>query len=74
MSIDKYSCEFRYDNPEKYCKNCESETCIDGRQIEAVNEYASTCDGCGELIHHDLLTMDEETQLGYCKECMKNET
>lgn len=49
----------------------ECDDCIDGRFIEAVSEYASTCDGCGELTHHNLLTMDEETQLGYCYPCAK---
>ncbi|MFA6447718.1 MAG: hypothetical protein WCW31_05745 [Patescibacteria group bacterium] len=45
--------------------------CIDGRFIDAVSEYASTCDGCGELTHHDLMVMDPKTQLGYCKPCAK---
>jgi|GEM_PF-2896607 len=49
----------------------ECDDCVDGRFIEAVSEYASTCDGCGELTHHNLLTMDEETQLGYCYLCAK---
>ncbi len=44
---------------------------IDGRWLEAVCEYASTCDDCGELTHHNLLTMDEDTQLGYCEQCQK---
>jgi len=42
---------------------------IDGRWIEAVSEYASTCDGCGELAMHADLEMDEATQLGYCEKC-----
>lgn len=45
----------------------------DGRWIEAVNCYASSCDGCGELTSHDEMTMDEKTQLGYCWECMHND-
>jgi hypothetical protein len=48
--------------------DCDS---VDGRWIEAVAEYASTCDGCGELCHHDLMEMDEETQLGYCQMCIE---
>jgi hypothetical protein len=47
----------------------ECEDCIDGRWLEAVNQYASTCDGCGEQVHHDLQDMDEETQFGYCRKC-----
>jgi len=43
--------------------------CVDGRDIECVCEYASTCDGCGELTSHENMTMDEETQLGYCSDC-----
>lgn len=49
----------------------ECDDCVDGRLIEVVSEYASTCDGCGELTHHNLLIMDEETQLGYCAKCAK---
>jgi formylmethanofuran dehydrogenase subunit E len=45
----------------------------DGRWIEAVSEYASTCDGCGELTMHENLEMNEVTQLGYCNECIKGE-
>lgn len=52
------------------CDYCDS---IDGRWIEAVNEYASTCDGCGELTHHDYQLFDPsvwpEVQLSYCEEC-----
>ncbi|KKM16619.1 hypothetical protein LCGC14_1684060 [marine sediment metagenome] len=43
----------------------------DGRWIEAVSEYASTCDGCGDLTMHENLLMDIETQLGYCPDCVK---
>jgi len=50
----------------------ECDDCVDGRYIGAVSEYASTCDGCGELTSHEEMTMDEETQLGYCEKCSKN--
>lgn len=59
-----------------HCESCaidgDCDRCgtIDGRFMEAVNEYASTCDLCAELTHHDNLTMDMETQLGYCGECI----
>lgn len=60
-----------------HCEQCRSngdcDACntIDGRFIEAVCEYASTCDGeCMELTHHDLLCMDPVTQLGYCQSCI----
>lgn len=49
---------------------CEDHECILGRYMEVVNEYASTCDGCGELTLHDCMTMDEKTQLGYCSDCV----
>jgi len=58
------------------CVNCGEEGCddscliVDGRDMEVVNEYASTCDGCAELTMHREMEMDPETQLGYCKECM----
>lgn len=49
------------------CEHCGT---IDGRFMEAVNEYASTCDGeCMELTHHELLRMDPDTQLAYCDVC-----
>jgi len=50
--------------------NCDVCGTIDGRWMEAVSEYASTCDGCAELTHHSHLTMDPETQLGYCDNCI----
>lgn len=59
------------------CKECRyknsfaCEDCIDGRFVEEVFTYASTCDGCGELTLHELLTMDEKTQLSYCEQCEK---
>lgn len=56
------------DHPDK--KPCSDDNEILGRYIEVVNEYASTCDGCGEITLHELLEMDEKTQLGYCKNCL----
>lgn len=62
-----------------YCPDCGSEIedgecqCDDvceGRWIPEVCNYASTCDWCGELTHHDLQTMDLRTQLGYCPLCV----
>ena len=49
----------------------ECDDCINGRFIGAVCEYASTCDGCGELTHHELLTMDKKTEMGYCPVCRR---
>ena len=49
------------------CDHCDS---IDGRWIEAVCEYASTCDGCGELEMHSAMEMDPVTHLGYCARCV----
>lgn len=46
----------------------ECDDCADGRFIGAVCEYASTCDGCGELTSHEEMEMDEN-QLGYCEKC-----
>jgi hypothetical protein len=43
---------------------------VDGRWVDAVNEYASTCDGCGELEMHEHMAMDPDTQLGYCPACV----
>ena len=53
--------------------------CIDdkeilGRNMEVVNCYASTCDGCAELTMHELMEMDNKTQLGFCETCVKNGT
>ncbi len=45
----------------------EEEGMVDGRFIQEVSEYASTCDGCSELTMHDKMEIDEETQLGYCE-------
>jgi hypothetical protein len=44
--------------------------CVDGRDTEVVSDYASTCDGCGELTLHEEMKMNEETQLGYCEKCV----
>ena len=50
------------------CNSCNT---VDGRFMNVVNEYASTCDGeCGEQHSHDHLTMDPVTQLGYCDKCI----
>jgi len=54
--------------PDGDCESCDS---IDGRWIQAVCEYASTCDGCGELTLHEAMQMDDETQLGYCATCQE---
>lgn len=52
-------------------KPCPDDLAICGRTLEVVNEYASTCDGCSELTHHDLMVMDSKTQLGYCEMCIE---
>ena len=60
---------------EYHCEDCEPlgicETCdtVDGRWIQAVSDYASTCDYCQELTSHCLMEMHEETQLGLCDNC-----
>lgn len=51
--------------------NCDHCGTIDGRWMEAVNEYASTCDGCSKLAMHDGMVMDVKTQLGYCEKCVE---
>lgn len=61
---------------ETHCEMCESsgncDSCdtIDGRWMEAVNEYASTCDFCCQLTSHDDMEMDPLTQAGYCPDCV----
>lgn len=66
-------CNFYADT---HCSMCEPDgTCdrcntVEGRDIELVSEYASTCDWCADLTHHDNLTMDLVTQLGYCPKCL----
>jgi hypothetical protein len=50
--------------------NCDSCRTMDGRGIEEINCYASTCDACGELTMHEELEMNEENQLGTCPECL----
>ena len=71
MKLTKYNCLLEYDDPEKHCPTCDHEECQDGRILECVNVYASTCDGCADLTHHEEMWMDEETQLGYCPTCIK---
>jgi hypothetical protein len=51
--------------------NCDACNTVDGRFMEEVNCYASTCDVCGELTMHEELEMNEENQLGTCPECLK---
>ena len=53
-------------NPDGSCDSCNT---VYGRFMDVVNEYASTCDGCGELAMHEFMTMDPKTQLGYCETC-----
>lgn len=54
--------------PDGFCDYCET---FEGRGIEQICEYASTCDGCGELVHHDLqrIPPGSNDQLGYCWDC-----
>ena len=53
--------------PDGFCETCDT---FEGRWIEAINEYASTCDGCAELTHHDLQRIDpDDGQKGYCENC-----
>lgn len=74
IKTDKYSCVYEYENPDNYCDTCECVLCNRGRSLEEVNEYASTCDNCGELTHHQEMEMDNKTQLGYCEKCTKHGT
>ncbi len=55
-------------SPNGDCEGCGT---IDGRFMEVVNEYASTCDACGELTSHTSMQMDPLTQLGYCPDCVR---
>ena len=61
---------FRCDRcePDGFCDSCET---FEGRGIELICEYASTCDGCHELVHHDLQRTipGSDDQLGYCYNC-----
>ena len=66
----KDECEY---NLEECTQDGDCMTCCEGRYMEVVNEYASTCDECGELTHHDDLTMNENNQLAYCEWCIKKE-
>ena len=51
--------------PDGFCESCDS---FEGRSLECINEYASTCDGCYQLVHHDLQRLDCDG-LGYCEKC-----
>ena len=51
-------------------KECIDELEICGRNMEVVNCYASTCDGCAELTMHKMMTMNSDTQLRYCDDCI----
>jgi hypothetical protein len=54
------------------CENCGGPMgTFEGRDIEVINEYASACDGCHELTHHDLMEIDPngDEQLGFCEDC-----
>ena len=54
-------------DPDGFCDSCDT---FEGRFIEAIQQYATTCDGCGELTHHDLQISDPEDEtLGYCETC-----
>lgn len=59
-----------YCPPDGDCERCDT---IDGVNMEAVNCYASTCDGCAELTMHVDMEMDPHTQLGYCPACVKKD-
>ena len=63
-SIDT-RCEYAESNG-----NCDSCRTMDGRWMEEVNSYASTCDACGEQTMHSEMEMNEENQLGTCQECL----
>lgn len=54
--------------PDGFCEMCDT---FEGRGIEQIFEYASTCDGCSQLVHHDLqrIPPDSDDQLGYCENC-----
>ncbi len=44
---------------------------VDGRFVDAVSEYASTCDGhCMQLTLNALKQRDPVTQLAYCEKCI----
>ena len=71
-TLDKYcSADTRCQEcrPDGDCDKCDS---IEGRWIQAVCEYASTCDVCGELTSHVCFAfVDEETDLGCCEACFE---
>jgi len=60
----------------EHCRDCEPNGCcdacdtVDGRWTEAVFQYASTCDWCGDLCSNSSQTLDKMTHLGYCPDCV----
>ena len=53
--------------------NCDFCNTIDVRWIEAVSDYASTCDGpCMQLTLHESMARDPVTGLAYCEKCKKD--
>ena len=54
-----------------FCDSCNS---FEGRNMEAIFDYASTCDGCMVLTHYQGMSMDPQTQLRYCDECLEKIT
>ena len=66
--------ECTFDTKCPHCEpngDCEPCGTIDGRFMEVVNQYASTCDWCGEMAMHEDMNMHEKTQLGICGDCRK---
>ncbi|HEX3100063.1 MAG TPA: hypothetical protein VHQ41_03800 [Patescibacteria group bacterium] len=51
-----------------FCDFCGT---FEGRNMEAISDYASTCDGCYDHTAHQLMSMDPQTQLGYCAHCLE---
>lgn len=49
--------------------DCDACDTIDGRWMNAIAEYAQTCDGCANLTMNENLTMDQNTHLSYCRKC-----
>lgn len=50
-----------------FCDSCGT---FEGRDMEAISDYASTCDGCMDHTSHQEMGMDPQTQLGYCHTCL----
>lgn len=75
-------CYFNGVSKEKICQetDCplwepnkvECDDCLDGRDMEVVYEYATTCNDCGELMDRGLMSQDEVTKHFYCEECAEN--